>query len=551
MQKSDEGRSSKAIFHKDGMPGGGLSNQGIGTFFKRWLIPPTFDDPEENRRARTFYTFLLITPLISNLIFITLLFNIPDRLMTVTIFMVLNIALAAALVLMRRRQLLISGCIFLFALWAVASYTIFFIHGQLSNPAIGALLLMIFGAGVFIGPRMAIGFTVLVWASLLAFFIADHSGWIPDPRFPLSDQRYFILQSLIFALGLVLIFVAVHSMQRAIQRSQAHEMELQETNRQMQTVMTSLEERISERTSEITRQKQFFEALVLNSPIAIVTLDKEGQVLSCNPAFEQLFGFQLGEVLGRNLDHLISTPTTEAEAASLTRKVLDGHTVEQSGQRQRKDGSLVDSEIYGVPVILDDQQIGVLAMYNDITERVKTEQHLKHLATHDPLTLLPNRSLFYEHLDQALHRARRNKSRLAVFFLDLDGFKTVNDLLGHAQGDQLLQEVASRFSEALRSSDIVARLGGDEFAFVCENLNSPEDAATIARKILISLSRKAQMAGQEIAISGSIGISLYPEDGGEARDLLRYADAAMYRVKGQGKQHFQFFSWNTRPKETA
>lgn len=148
---------------------------------------------------------------------------------------------------------------------------------------------------------------------------------------------------------------------------------------------------------------------------------------------------------------------------------------------------------------MDNQQIGVLAMYNDISDWVKTEQHLKHLATHDPLTMRPNRSLFYEHLDHALHRACRNDMRLAVFFLDLDGFKSVNDLLGHSKGDDLLQEVASRFNEALRSSDVVARLGGDEFAFVCENLTSPEDVAVIAKKILIALSRKIHMDGQEIS----------------------------------------------------
>jgi diguanylate cyclase (GGDEF)-like protein/PAS domain S-box-containing protein len=546
MENSAPGTDSKSNISE------GFQNiSWINSVNKGWLTPPRFADPEENRRGRTLYTFLLITPIASNIIFFTLLFSIPERMMTVAIFMLLNLSLAAALLLMRRKQLVAAGCLFLCTLWVVASYTVFFIHGQLSSPVIGAFLLMILGAGVFIGPRMAIGFTGLVWASLVAFIIADRSGWIPEPRFPLTDQRYLILQSLIFALGLVLIFVAIHSMQKAIKRSQAHERELRDNNTQLQIVMTSLEERISERTSEITRQKKFFEALVLNSPIAIVTLDNESQVLSCNPAFENLFGYCEEDVIGHNLDHLITNPATNAEAVSLTHQVLEGHTVEQSGLRQRKDGSLVDSEIFGVPVILDDQQIGVLAMYNDITERVKTEQHLKHLATHDPLTLLPNRSLFYEHLDQALHRARRNKSRLAVFFLDLDGFKSVNDLLGHAQGDQLLQEVASRFNEALRSSDIVARLGGDEFAFVCENLSAPDDAAIIAEKLLVSLSRKTRMSGQEIAISGSIGISLYPEDGDEARDLLRYADAAMYRVKGQGKQHFQFFSWNGRPKETV
>lgn len=544
MQNSTPDANSKGYF-----PGGMPKFSGILAVAKSWLTAPQYDDPEENRRARTLYSFLLITPIASNIIFFTLLFSIPGRMMTVTIFTLLNLALVAALILIRRKQVLLAGCLFLITLWVIASFTIFFIHGQLSSPAIGAFLLMILGAGIFIGPRMAIGVTGLVWTSLVAFVIADRADWIPAALFPLSDQRYLVLQSLIFALGLVLIFVAIQSMQKAIKRSQAHERELQENNTQLQSVMTSLEKRISERTVEITRQKHFFEALVLNSPIAIVTLDKESQILSANPAFEKLFGYQQDDVLGCNLDHLITSPATKTEAASLTRQVLEGRTVEQSGLRRRKDGSLVDAEIFGVPVMLDDQQIGVLAMYNDITERVKTEQHLKHLATHDPLTLLPNRSLFYEHLDQALHRARRNQSRLAVFFLDLDGFKSVNDLLGHAQGDLLLQEVASRFNEALRSSDIVARLGGDEFAFVCENLSTPSDAAIIAEKLLVSLSRKIQMAGQEMAISGSIGISLFPEDGDEARDLLRYADAAMYRVKDQGKQHFQFFSWNGRPKE--
>ncbi len=343
-----------------------------------------------------------------------------------------------------------------------------------------------------------------------------------------------------------MIFVAIQSMRKAIQRAQTHETDLRENNLHMQDVLASLEQRISERTSEITQQKQFFEALVQNSPIAIVTLTNEHRILSCNPAFENLFGFTRSEVLGKNLDHMITTRATNDDAVELTRKVLNGETVEQTGQRRRKDGTLIDAEIYGVPVFLDNQQLGELAMYNDISERVKTEQHLKHLATHDPLTMLPNRSLFYEHLGHALHRARRNDMRLAIFFLDLDGFKSVNDLLGHSKGDELLQKVTSRFNEALRSSDFVARLGGDEFAFVCENLTNPEDAAVIAKKILIALSRKIHMDGQEISISGSIGISLYPEDGGEAQDLLRYADAAVYRVKGQGKQDYQFFSWNGR-----
>jgi len=136
---------------------------------------------------------------------------------------------------------------------------------------------------------------------------------------------------------------------------------------------------------------------------------------------------------------------------------------------------------------------------------------------------------------------------VAVLFLDLDGFKFVNDLLGHSKGDVLLQQVAERFKQALRRSDLAARLGGDELAFVFQDINGPEDVAFIAEKILASLSGPFTLEGQELSVSGSIGISLYPEDGSEARDLLRFADAAMYRVKGQGKHHFQFFSWKGEP----
>ena len=511
-----------------------------------FLVAPQFDDQEDSRRARTLYIFLLITPVVSNLIALFLLISTNNPPLIIIIFALINLTVVASLILIRKRQLLISAAIFLFAMWAMVTIAVIFIHGQLSNPALGAYLLLILGSGLFIGPRTAIAFTSLAWLSIASYLVADHFNWLPEPILPLTAQRYIILQSLIFALGLVLIFIAIQSMRKALQVAKDHEQDLRDNNANMQEILASLEQRISERTAEITQQKQFFEALVQNSPIAIVTLNNEHCILSCNPAFESLYGYSQSEVLGKDLDELIAIPTMNEEAVNLTQKVLDGETVEQMGQRKRKDGTLIDTEIYGVPVLLDDQQIGVLAMYNDVSERVKTEKHLKHLATHDPLTMLPNRSLFYEHLDQALRRARRNNSRLAVFFLDLDGFKSVNDLLGHSKGDELLQEVASRFSEALRSSDIVARLGGDEFAFVCENLNDPEDAATIAKKILIALSRKIKMAGQEISVSGSIGISLYPEDGGEARDLLRYADAAMYRVKGQGKQHFQFFSWNGR-----
>ena len=207
---------------------------------------------------------------------------------------------------------------------------------------------------------------------------------------------------------------------------------------------------------------------------------------------------------------------------------------------RRKDGTLVNLEVAAVPVLVGGQQVGVLAIYQDITERLETEERLIHLATHDPLTLIPNRSLFYHRLDQAILRARRNGSSLAVFFLDLDGFKVVNDTFGHEQGDVLLQIVAERLRQPLRQSDLVARLGGDEFAFILEDLHGPLDAALIAHKVQAALAEPFLLEGVTLSISASLGISLYPQHAEEARNLLKLADGAMYQIKSKGKNGYAF-----------
>ena len=176
MQKTDSGTSARSIFQSIVKYNRVIGNWVAISAVKRWLKPPTFDHPEENQRARTLYTCLLITPFVSNLIFIMLFFSIPDRLMTFTIFMVLNLMVIAALVLIRQKKLQLAGGMFLCMLWVLATFTVFIIHGDISSPALGAYLLMILGAGVFIGPRTAMAFSGLVWVSLVAFIIADRSG---------------------------------------------------------------------------------------------------------------------------------------------------------------------------------------------------------------------------------------------------------------------------------------------------------------------------------------------------------------------------------------
>ncbi len=172
----------------------------------------------------------------------------------------------------------------------------------------------------------------------------------------------------------------------------------------------------------------------------------------------------------------------------------------------------------------------------------KRAEELKHLASHDMLTGLPNRSLFHGRLSQALAHARREGKLAAVFFMDLDRFKLINDSLGHGAGDAVLNEVAKRLTRSIRDSDTVARLGGDEFAMVVGPLVAPEDAAIVAQKILASLDEPALIDGHEIHLSGSIGISLYPQDGMDDETLIKHADAAMYYAKESGRSIFRFYS---------
>jgi diguanylate cyclase (GGDEF)-like protein len=175
-------------------------------------------------------------------------------------------------------------------------------------------------------------------------------------------------------------------------------------------------------------------------------------------------------------------------------------------------------------------------------ERKRAEKHLNYLAQYDSLTGIPNRQYLTEQLDQAIARAQRNKLRVALFYIDLDKFKAVNDMLGHEAGDGLLKEVAQRLYMHTRGGDVLARLGGDEFALVVEGLKEAIDAEAIARNIVSSLLEPFVMQGREVAVSAAIGITVYPDDNSDASVLLKNADIAMYQAKEAGRNEFRFFT---------
>ncbi len=210
-------------------------------------------------------------------------------------------------------------------------------------------------------------------------------------------------------------------------------------------------------------------------------------------------------------------------------------------RHKRKDGSLYSVEVR-MQLSLQESPPVIVAIIQDISERLESEKQLLYLAHYDALTKLPNRILLTDRLDQSLARARWHGRAVAVLFLDLDRFKIINDTLGHNVGDQALQALSERLKDCVREGDTVARLGGDEFAIVLEDIASADDVAPSARKILEVLSQPFLLDKNEFIITTSIGISLFPFDGEDSQTLLKHADIAMYRAKDEGRNTYQFYS---------
>ncbi|HSY28487.1 MAG TPA: EAL domain-containing protein, partial [Burkholderiaceae bacterium] len=220
-------------------------------------------------------------------------------------------------------------------------------------------------------------------------------------------------------------------------------------------------------------------------------------------------------------------------------------------RQRRKNGEVFPVEIRMGPIDIDGQR-HLLSLVRDVTERKEMQDHIQHLAYHDPLTDLPNRAMFNRQLNHAIAHAQRYHKGLAVLFIDLDRFKNINDTLGHDAGDRLLKEMSRRISACLRVSDVVARpekgtdllarLGGDEFVVLIEEVADSTRVSHIARKILSAMVKEFPLEGQMIHITASIGISLFPEDGRNEFSLMKHADIAMYRAKDRGKNTFQFYS---------
>jgi diguanylate cyclase (GGDEF)-like protein/PAS domain S-box-containing protein len=280
--------------------------------------------------------------------------------------------------------------------------------------------------------------------------------------------------------------------------------------------------------------------------------DIHGIVEYANPAFEQMCGYSVEELLGHDTRFLKSGHHDDKFYQSFWQTVLAGKTFQGTFINLHKDGALFYEEKVVTPLVNQDGEImHFVSTGRDITERLSYENRLRHQATHDHLTGLPNRILLEDRLQQAIAFAERNQHAIGVAFVDLDNFKRINDAYGHAFGDLLLRKIAQNLQNCCRDSDTLGRLGGDEFVIVLGQLDTAEDACNIPLRLQTIFNMPYVVEEVEIFVTASIGISVYPEDGKDTDSLLKNADAAMYHVKAQGKNGFQLYSpeMNARHRE--
>lgn len=301
------------------------------------------------------------------------------------------------------------------------------------------------------------------------------------------------------------------------------------------------------------------QSMINSMPFSIIALDAQGEILAVNPATETMLGYSRQEMVGQNVVELIHQPQEVASYARELSQNLDtaiaaDHSVitaraergmadEHEWTYRRRDGDELPVHVSVVRLQDDTGEVaGFLSVAYDITERKQSQEYILHMAQHDALTGLPNRTLLMDRLDMAILQAQRRCNHVGVLMMDLDYFKRVNDTLGHHIGDQLLLQLGKRMKSSLRESDTLARLGGDEFVIVVPDLRAREQLDKVAENVIREVSRPLDVQGHELFITPSLGGSMYPEGGQNANELLKNADTAMYAAKNAGRSTHKWFS---------
>ena len=306
------------------------------------------------------------------------------------------------------------------------------------------------------------------------------------------------------------------------------------TNRRLQQTSGAL--------SDSQRSLELAASVFAHAREGVFVTDAEARIIDVNPAYVEITGDTRDEVLGKPPQLLCQEDGRIGDCKHIWLELHSQGRWRGEVWNRRKDGELY-AEILSMARVQDDagQLLHYVGVFSDISRLKAHEAELNRIAHYDPLTSLPNRRLLSDRLTQALARGRRNGTLLAVCYLDLDGFKPVNDTWGHEAGDRLLIEITRRLKAVLRAADTLARLGGDEFVMLIGDLNSDQECYAVLDRALAVVSAPVTLGGAQVSVSASIGVTLCPPDGGDGDTLLRHADQAMYRAKEAGKNRYVLF----------
>ena len=317
----------------------------------------------------------------------------------------------------------------------------------------------------------------------------------------------------------------------------------------------SMQERVNAEAEASLRQLNNAHQILSIADMAILATDENGIIQEVNPNACAMFGYSLEEMRGMSI-HLLLPPHLRQRHADMVQGFVQGQESERPMSRRseitgyRRDGSFFPLEA-SIGRFHDGEQWILVATMRDISDFKRKQTDFLWQATHDNLTRLPNRNLIHDRLEHALQRSRRQGLSLALLFVDLDGFKLVNDTYGHDVGDELLKAIANQLIDTVRPGDTVARLSSDEFVILCEQLEQPSSISALAQRINLGLRHPVQINGNPLFISASIGIAIGHGSTHSADDLLRAADTAMHEVKQQGRDGWHFFSRSLEEKVRA